>query len=64
MRRSGFAVAGTFCQKKESHKITHRSGRHKTVIDLPVERQQQFGRGRTANVGGRLCPHTAQTGRL
>ena len=22
------------------------------------------GRGRTANVGGRLCPHTAQTGRL
>ena len=38
------AVAGTFFQKKESHKITHRSGRHKTELDLLVVRQQQFRR--------------------
>ena len=31
LRRNGLAVAGTFFQKKESHKITYRSGRHKTA---------------------------------
>ena len=34
--------AGTFFQKKESHKITYRSGRHKTELDLLVVRQQQL----------------------
>ncbi len=38
------AVAGTFFQKKESHKITYRSGRHKTELDLLVVRQQQLRR--------------------
>ena len=36
LRRNGLAVAGTFFQKKESHKITYRSGRHKTELDLLV----------------------------
>ena len=44
VRRNGLAVAGTFCQKKESHKITYRSGMHKTELDLLVVRQQQLGR--------------------
>ena len=34
-------VAGTFFQKKESHKITYRSGRHRTELDLLVVRQHQ-----------------------
>ena len=34
LRRNGLAVAGTFFQKKESHKITYRSGRHRTELDL------------------------------
>ena len=33
-----------FFQKKESHKITYRSGRHKTELDLLVVRQQQLRR--------------------
>ena len=33
---------GTFIQKKEGHKITYRSGRHKTELDLLVVRQQQL----------------------
>ena len=44
LRRNGLAVAGTFFQKKESHKITYRSGRHKTELDLLVVRQQQLRR--------------------
>ena len=36
LRRNGLAVAGTFFQNKESHKITYRSGRHKTELDLLV----------------------------
>ena len=44
LRKNGLAVAGTFFQKKESHKITYRSGRHKTEIDLLVVRQQQLRR--------------------
>ena len=35
LRRNGLAVAGTFFQKKDSHTITYRSGRHKTELDLP-----------------------------
>ena len=42
LRRNGLAVAGTFFQKKESHTITYRSGRHKTELDLLVVRQQQL----------------------
>ena len=44
LRRNGLAVAGTFFQKKESHQITYRSGRHKTELDLLVVRQQQLRR--------------------
>ena len=33
LRRNGLAVAGTFFRKKESHKITYRSGRHQTELD-------------------------------
>ena len=44
LRRNGLAVAGTFFQKKESHKITYRSGRHKTELDLLVVRHQQLRR--------------------
>ena len=44
LRRNGIAVAGTLFQKKESHKITYRSGRHKTELDLPVVRQKQHRR--------------------
>ena len=39
LRRNGLVVAGTFFQKKESHKITYKSGRHKTELDLLVVRQ-------------------------
>ena len=44
LRRNGLAVEGTFFQKKESHKINYRSGRHKTELDLLVMRQQQLRR--------------------
>ena len=44
LRRNGLAVAGTFFQKKESHKIAYRSERHKTEIDLLMVRQQQLRR--------------------
>ena len=44
LRRNGLAVAGTFFQKKECHKITYSSGRHKTELDLLVVRQQQLRR--------------------
>ena len=44
LRRNGFAVAGMFSQKKDSHTITYRSGRHRTELDLMVVRQQQLRR--------------------
>ena len=44
LRKNGLAVAGTFFQKKESHKITYRRGRYKTELDLLVVRQQQLRR--------------------
>ena len=44
LRRNGFAVAGTFFQKKERHNIADRSGRHKTELDLLVVRKQQLRR--------------------
>ena len=47
LRRNGcMAAAGTFFQKKESHKITYRDGRHKTELDLLVVRQQQVRRAK------------------
>ena len=44
LRRNGLALADTFFQKKENHKITYRSGRHKTELDLLVVRQEQLRR--------------------
>ena len=35
--RNGLAVASSFFQKRESHKITHKSGQHKTEL---VRKQQ------------------------
>ena len=37
-RRNGLSVAVTFFQKKDIHKITYRSERHKTELDLLVAR--------------------------
>ena len=42
--RNWLAVAGTFFQKKESHKITYMSDRDKTELELLVVRQQQLRR--------------------
>ena len=42
-------VADTFFQKKESHKITYRSGLHGTELDLLVVRQHQIGRVKDCN---------------
>ena len=44
LRRNGLVVAGTFFQKKESHKINYTSERRKTELDLLVVRQQQLRR--------------------
>ena len=55
LRRNGLAVACTFFQKKESHKITYRSGRHKTELDLLVVRQQQLRRVNYCKVLFNLC---------
>ena len=49
LRRNGLAVAGTFFQKKDSHAITYRSGRHKTELDIPVVRQHQLRRVKDCN---------------
>ena len=63
--RNGLAVAGTFYQKKECNKITYRSGRQKTELDLLLgaASSAQEGAG-LQSVDGRVCPHKAQTGRL
>ena len=42
--RNGMAVAGSFFQKRDSHKVTYRSGNHKTELDLLVVRRQQLCR--------------------
>ena len=42
MARNGLAVASSFFQKRESHKITYRSGQHKTELDLVIVRKQQL----------------------
>ena len=42
--RNGMVVAGSFVQKRYSHKVTYRSGNHKTELDLLVVRRQQLCR--------------------
>ena len=44
MTRNGLAFVGSFFQKQESHKITYRSGHHKTELDLVLIRKQQLRR--------------------
>ena len=44
LMRNELAVAGTFFQKKDSHKITYWTGRNNTELDLLVVRQQQLRR--------------------
>ena len=38
--RNGMVVAGSFFQKRDSHKVTYRSGNHKPELDLLVVRRQ------------------------
>ena len=40
--RNGLAVASSFFQKRESHRIAHKSGQHKTELDLVIVRKQQL----------------------
>ena len=42
--RNGMVVAGSFIQKRDTHKVTYRSGNHKTELDLLVVRRQQLCR--------------------
>ena len=42
MARNGFAFVGSFFQKRESHKISYRSGHHKTELDLVLVRKEQL----------------------
>ena len=42
LARNGLAVACSFFQKRESHKITYRIGQHKTELDLLIVRKQQL----------------------
>ena len=42
--RNGMVVAGSFFQKRDSHKVTYRNGNHKTELDLLVVRRQQLFR--------------------
>ena len=67
LRRNGLAVAGTFFQKKESHTIAYRSGRHRTELNLLVVRQagniSSGGRSTAKRWRESASPHS-QTGRL
>ena len=40
--RNGLAVASSFFQKRESHKITYRNGQHNTESVLVIVRKQQL----------------------
>ena len=42
MARNGLAFVGSFFQKRESHKITYRSGHHKTELDVVLVRKEQL----------------------
>ena len=50
MARNGLAFVGSFFQKRESHKITYRSGHHKTELDLVLIRKQQLWRMKDCKV--------------
>ena len=39
---NGLAFVGSFFQKRESHKITYRSGHHKTELGLVLIRKEQL----------------------
>ena len=53
MARNGLAFVGSFFQKQESHKITYRSGHHRTELDLVLIRKQQLhGGSRTVKQSG------------
>ena len=42
--RNGMAIAGSFFEKWEIHKITYSSGHHRTELDLVVVRKRQLWR--------------------
>ena len=42
MARNGLSFVGSFFQKRETHKITYRSGHHKTELDLVLIRKEQL----------------------
>ena len=44
MVRNGLAFVSSFFHKRESHKITHLSGHHKTELDMVLIRKQQLWR--------------------
>ena len=44
MTINGLVFVGSFFQKREIHKITYRSGHHKTELDLVLIRKQQLWR--------------------
>ena len=50
IERNGMAIVQTFFQKRESHKITYRSGDHKTEIDWLVMKQNQKWRVKDCKV--------------
>ena len=53
--RNGMAIAGSFFQNRESHKITYRSGQHRTEFDLVVVRKQQLWRVKDCKVQGEMA---------
>ena len=49
--RNRLAVAGTFFKKRKNHKISYRSGQHKTEqLDLLVVRREQMWRVRDCKI--------------
>ena len=49
MARIGVATVGSFFHKRESHKITYRSRKHKTKLDLLLIRKQQLWKNKSCN---------------
>ena len=56
---NGMVVAGSFFQKRDSHKVTYRSGNHKRELDLLVVSRQQLCRIQDckAIAGEYICHH-------
>ena len=48
--KHGLAVARTLFQKRESHKISYRSGHRNTKFDLLIVRRQQIWRVRDCKI--------------